>query len=66
MKTFKQWLKDKYNEEMPKGTVNAEWFFERGLPMIVECACCEMTMALPSALIDDNGKVYCSDCGGDD
>ena len=66
MKSFAKWLKDKYNEEMPKGTVDAGWFIERGLPLVVECRCCTMTMPLPSAFIDDEGTVYCSDCKGDD
>lgn len=66
MKTFAQWLKDSYNMEMPKGTVNASWFVENGLPMIVECSCCTMTMPLPSAFIDDDNCIYCSDCKGDD
>lgn len=66
MKTFEQWLKENRNCEMPKGTISAEWFIERGLPMIVECSCCQMTMALPSALIDDEGCVYCSTCGSDE
>lgn len=64
MKTFEQWLKANGYPEMPKGTVNAEWFIEHGLPMIVECSCCTMTMALPNALIDDEGNIYCHDCGG--
>ena len=66
MKTFEQWLKENRHCEMPKGTVNAEWFIEHGLPMIVECSCCTMTMALPNALIDDEGCVYCSTCGSDE
>ena len=66
MKTFTKWLKENYNEEMPKGDVNAEWFVKRDLPMIVHCSCCEMTMALPNAYIDDKGYTYCSNCKGDD
>lgn len=64
MKTFEQWLKENRNCEMPKGNVDAGWFIEHGLPMIVECSCCQMTMALPNALIDDEGNIYCHDCGG--
>ena len=63
MKTFDKWLKDNYGEEMPTGSVNAAWFMERGLPMIVECTNCGTTMALPSALIDDDDYIYCSTCG---
>lgn len=66
MKTFTKWLKENYNEEMPKGTINESWFIERGLPMIVHCSSCEMTMALPNTYIDDKGYTYCSTCKGDD
>ena len=66
MKTFTEWLKDNYNEEMPKGDINAKWFIERDLPMIVHCSCCDMTMVLPNAYIDDDGYTYCSSCKGDD
>ena len=66
MKTFAEWLKENSNEEMPKGNINGNWFAERGLPMIVHCTCCETTMALPSAYIDDEGYTYCSNCKGDD
>jgi len=65
MKSFAKWLKDNYNEEMPKGMTDGTWFHKRGLPLVVECSCCTMTMALPSAFIDDEGNVYCSNCKGD-
>ena len=42
--------------------INGSWFSENGLPMIVECSCCGMTMALPSAMIDDDGHCFCSSC----
>jgi hypothetical protein len=32
------------------------------LPMVVSCTCCGMTMALPSAMVDDDGTIYCSSC----
>ena len=41
-----------------------DWFSKHGYPMVVRCACCEMTMAIPSAWIDDEGYTYCSDCAG--
>ena len=66
MKTVAQYLKDKYNIEMPKGNIEASWFQKEGLAMIVECSCCTMTMALPSAFIDEDGYIYCADCKGDD
>lgn len=66
MKTFEQWFKENYNEDLPAGNINGAWFAERNLPMIVECTCCATTMALPCALINDDDYVFCSCCGGDD
>lgn len=66
MKTFNEWLKEIHHCEMPKGTVSADWFFERGIPMIVECRCCTTTLAIPNAYIDDEGYTYCKTCGRDD
>lgn len=65
MKTFAEWFKENYNEELPTGSINGSWFADHGLPMIVECSCCTTTMALPSAVIDDEGYVFCSTCGGE-
>lgn len=42
--------------------LSGDWFVERGLPMIVECTCCEATMVLSTAFIDDNDYLYCSTC----
>jgi len=65
MKTFEEWFKENYNEDLPVGSINGKWFAEHELPMIVECTCCTTTMTLPSALIDDEGYIYCTTCGGD-
>ena len=46
-------------------TFSGEWFAEQGLPMIVECTCCRMTMALPTAFIDDDSYIYCSTCANE-
>lgn len=62
MKPFAEWLMENRQCELPEGNVDASWFIERGLPMIVECCCCTTTMALPNAYIDDEGNIYCSDC----
>lgn len=63
LKTAKDWILDELGVEMPEGELTGKWFFENRLPMIVECSRCEMTMALPSALIDEDGRIYCSHCG---
>lgn len=64
MKTFEEWLRENRQTEMPDGLIPESWFDEHNLPMIVQCKCCMMTMALPNAFIDDEGYTYCSDCGG--
>lgn len=37
-----------------------------GLPMVVACAGCRMTMAMPSALVDERGYTWCRECAGPD
>lgn len=62
MKTFARYIKDEFEIDYPAGDVNGSWFAENGLPMIVECCCCGMSMASPNAMIDHDGKCYCSGC----
>lgn len=62
MRTFEQYIKDEFDIEMPKGNISGAWFAENGLPMIVACSCCEMTMASPNALVDDEGHCFCAGC----
>lgn len=64
MLKFSEWLKATSGEEMPKGEIKGEWFFQRGLPMVVACSCCSSTMVLPSAYIDEDCQCYCRDCAG--
>lgn len=63
MKSFEEYAKDRF-DDVPEDVIPGEWFAKHGLPMVVRCACCEMTMALPSAWIDDYGYTLCSDCAG--
>ena len=62
MKSFGQYILEKYNLSLPKGEINGEWFHKNGLPMIVACSCCDMTMASPNCYVDDDGCCYCSGC----
>lgn len=62
MKTFRNYILTERNLTMPKDNIPSSWFTENGFPMIVRCACCGMTMATPSAYIDEHGYTYCSDC----
>lgn len=63
MKTFKEWFEECFpDEEFPTGVVNGEWFQSHGLPMVVCCYACTTSMVLFSAHIDDEGRIFCSDC----
>ena len=67
VRTFKTWFKDNFPEiEIPKGEVPGTWFSEHNLPMVVRCTCCETTMVLFSAVIDDDDYIYCANCRGDE
>lgn len=62
MITFRQFVETKMKIEMPVGNISGAWFSENGIPMVVACTCCGMTMASPSAWIDDKGYTYCGMC----
>lgn len=62
LRTAEQYIWEEMGVEMPKDEIPGAWFAENGLPMIVECACCGMTMALPSAMVNDDGEVFCQGC----
>ena len=62
MRTAEQYISEEMGIEMPKGEIPGSWFEENDLPMIVQCTCCGMTMALPSAMVSDEGEIFCSDC----
>lgn len=62
MISFSEYVKKELNVEMPHGNISGSWFYDNGIPMIVRCCCCDMTMASPSAWIDDEGYTYCADC----
>lgn len=66
MMTAEEWIKKNKGVEMPKGQINGGWFVANGLPMIVECQCCGSTMALPSAMVNEEGDVFCKSCVGED
>lgn len=63
MKTAKNYIREDLGIDYPDSkTINGSWFVENYLPMIVECSCCGMTMTLLSAMIDEEGCIYCSSC----
>ena len=63
MKTFENFVKDNFNIVVPDGDIPGSWFVENGLPMVVACTCCDMTMVSFSALVDEDGQCFCSECG---
>lgn len=62
MRTAERYIFEEMGVEMPKDNIPGSWFAENALPMIVSCTCCGMTMALPSAMINDDGACFCSSC----
>ena len=62
MMSFKDYVSQHFNLTMPEGTIPGSWFSENHIPMVVACCCCGMTMASPSAWIDDDGYTYCGEC----
>ena len=64
MMSFTEYVHQNRGVEVPAGNIDGAWFHENHIPMVVRCCCCEMTMASPSAYIDDDGYTYCSDCAG--
>jgi hypothetical protein len=62
MKTFADYIEANWHIRVPKGNISGEWFKQNFLPMVVCCTCCQMTMASPSAWVDENGNTYCGTC----
>ena len=63
MKSFFDYVRER-GIDIPEKEIPGDWFSKHGYPMVVRCCCCEMTMAIPSAWVDDAGYTYCSDCAG--
>ena len=65
MRTAKTYILEEKGVEMPKGNIPGSWFAKNSLPIIVRCTCCDTSMALPFAMIDDDGTIYCHSCAGE-
>ena len=61
-RTFKRLCRDRDIEWPEGGVINGQWFADNGFPMIVACGSCGMAMALPNAIVNENGICYCRDC----
>ena len=66
MKTFRNFILSEYGIETPKDNIPGSWFVENGLPMVVACTCCGMTMCSVSAWIDEDGQCFCGGCAGEE
>lgn len=64
MKTFRNYIRDEFDIEMPpQSEISSAWFFHNGLPLLLACSCCGTAIDSPSALINRTGQVFCSECG---
>ena len=61
MKSFFQYVRAR-GIDIPEGNIPGEWFSKHGYPMVVRCSCCDMTMASPSAWINEDGYTFCGSC----
>lgn len=62
MQNFKEYVESHGYEKVPKGNIPGAWFQKNGLPMVVACYHCGMTMASPTAMIDEQGFAFCPTC----
>ena len=66
MMTLQAYLESKgrtYPAPDSKGFITAAQMQAAGLPMIVACTHCQMTMATASTRkVDEHGNVFCDDC----
>ena len=66
LKTFKEWIADR-GIALPEGdTIPGSWFADNNLPMVVACTCCDSTMCVVGAHIDEEGHIYCNSCISED
>ena len=66
MKKFKDWYKDVTGIEPDYETTQDKllWCKERGLPVVVSCTCCEGTLLIFNAFVDEEDYTYCPSCAG--
>lgn len=62
MMSFAEYIARNWGIEIPEGDISGTWFHDNGIPMVVRCTCCDMTMASPSAWVDKEGYTYCGSC----
>ena len=64
MKTFKKWIRDELGLDLTdQKSLGGNWFAEHGIPMIVSCTCCNDTLNVANAVIDEDKNCFCRECG---
>ena len=64
MKTFKKWIRDELGLDLTdQKAIGGNQFADYGIPMIVHCTCCNMEINVASAVIDEDKKCFCRECG---
>ncbi|MCK9477825.1 MAG: hypothetical protein M0R46_18070 [Candidatus Muirbacterium halophilum] len=68
MKSGMEILKERAEEKNVELTkeIPASVFSQLGLPLIVACTGCGMTMCFPSCYVDENDFLWCGCCAGED
>ena len=64
-KAMEDYVQEDLGIEVPEGTLDGAWFNSHNLPMVVQCRCCETSMVLFSAWVDEEGFCYCPQCAGE-
>ena len=64
MKTFKRWIRDELGLDLTdQKQIGSNWFAEHGIPLIVCCTCCNDEINIAEAVIDEDKKCFCRECG---
>ena len=64
MKTFCKWVREEFGLDLTdQKQIGGKWFTEHGIPMVVTCTCCHDTFNVTSAVIDEDRKCFCRECG---
>ena len=64
MKTFKKWVREELGLDLTdQSSLGGNWFANHGIPMIAHCTCCNMEINVANAVIDEDKKCFCRECG---
>ena len=64
MKTFCKWVREELGLDLTdQKQIGGKWFADHGIPMIVRCTCCSTEINVVNAVIDEDKKCFCRECG---